>query len=185
MVKMQINVTFRHIEPSVSLREYAEEKLSRIKKYLKEPIEAHVVLKVEKFRHTAEVSMDANGVRLKGSEETEDMYSAIDMLADTLEAQAKKSKEKASQKKGGAPGRFVADGGLFPQKNSEGVEEDGQPRIIRTEQMFPKPMDIDEAAMQLTLSNGEFMVFTNRRSNRVNVLYRRKDGHYGLIETIS
>ncbi len=180
---MQINVTFRHIEPSVSLREYAEEKLSRIKKYLKEPIEAHVVLKVEKFRHTAEASIDANGVRFKGTEETEDMYSAIDMLADTLEAQAKKSKGKASQKKGGVPGRAIANEGIFPEIVS--MEKESEPRVIRTEQMFPKPMDIDEAAMQLTLSNGEFMVFTNRHSNRVNVLYRRKDGHYGLIETIS
>ncbi len=180
---MQINVTFRHIEPSVSLREYAEEKLSRIKKYLKEPIEAHVVLKVEKFRHTAEASIDAGGVRFKGTQETDDMYSAIDMLADTLEAQAKKSKEKSTQKKGGAPGRSIANEELFPEKNS--MEMEDSPRVIRTEQMYPKPMDIDEAAMQLTLSNGEFMVFTNRHSNCVNVLYRRKDGHYGLIETIS
>lgn len=180
---MQINVTFRHIEPSDPLRNYAEEKLSRVKKYLKEPIEAHVVLKVEKFRHTAEASIDANGTRLNGAQQTEDMYSAIDMLADTLEAQAKRNKEKSSRKKGGASSRDALETNEFSRETSGDGE--GEPRVIRTEQIFAKPMDIDEAAMQLTLSNGEFLVFTNRHSNRVNVLYRRKDGHYGLIETIS
>ena len=70
---MQINVTFRHIEPSPPLRDYTEEKISRIKKYLKEPIEAHVVLKVEKFRHIAEATIDAGGSRINATEETEDM----------------------------------------------------------------------------------------------------------------
>ncbi len=179
---MQINVTFRHIEPSDPLKDYAEEKLSRIKKYLKEPIEVHVVLKVEKFRHRAEASIDANGTRLNATEETEDMYSALDLLADNLEAQAKKNKEKSSRKKGSNPGKNLVSTEGSPRQTSEDQEET---QIIRTEQVFAKPMDVDEAAMQLNLSNGEFMVFTNRRSNRVNVLYKRKDGHLGLIETMS
>ncbi len=179
---MQINVTFRHIEPSDPLKDYAEEKLSRIKKYLKEPIEVHVVLKVEKFRHRAEASIDANGTRLNATEETEDMYSALDLLADNLEAQAKKNKEKSSRKKGSNPGKNLVSAEGSSRQTSEDQEET---QIIRTEQVFAKPMDVDEAAMQLNLSNGEFMVFTNRRSNRVNVLYKRKDGHLGLIETMS
>ena len=85
---MQIKLSFRHIEPSDPLKLYVEDKLSRVKKYLEEPIEAHVVLKVEKFRHIAEVSIDASGLRLNGAEETDDMYSSIDLLVDSLEGQA-------------------------------------------------------------------------------------------------
>lgn len=181
---MQFNVTFRSIEPSVALRAYAEEKLARIKKYVKEPIEAHVVLKVEKFRHIAEATIDANGARFKGAEETEDMYAAIDMLADTLEGQVKKSKDKSSsRKRGGNSSRELHEASALDSVGS--LDENEAPAIIRTESVFAKPMDVDEAALQLKISSGEFMVFTNRHTNRVNVLYKRKDGHFGLIETVS
>ncbi len=178
---MQINVTFRHIEPSPPLREYAEEKISRIKKYVEEPIEAHIVLKVEKFRHIAEVTIDANGLRINGAEETDDMYSAIDLVADTIEGQVRRNKDKFRKRKSGGGAReFLASaemgGTVVP-------EDDHERRVIRTEQVNAKPMDVEEAVMQLNVSNGEFLVFTNRLTNRINVLYRRKDGHYGLIET--
>lgn len=178
---MLINVTFRHIEPSVPLREYAEEKISRVKKYIEEPIEAHVVLKVEKFRHIAEVTIDASGLRLNGAEETEDMYSAIDMVADTIEAQVRKNKDKTRRRKSGVSLKDLGsanDSSVIPLGGDE-----TERRVIRSEQVHAKPMDVDEASMQLSLSNSEFLVFTNRLTNRVNVLYRRKDGHYGLIET--
>ncbi|NLI81745.1 MAG: ribosome-associated translation inhibitor RaiA [Deltaproteobacteria bacterium] len=180
---MQVNVTFRHIEPSGPLKEYAEEKLSRIKKYLDEPIEAHLVLKVEKFRHIAEVSIDSNGIRINGTEETDDMYSAIDSLADSIEGQVKKSREKFRRRKPSFADRDFMGGS--DRSGFVGIDEDREPRVIRSEQVFAKPMDVEEAVMQLNLSGGEFLVFTNRNSNRINVLYRRKDGHWGLIETVS
>jgi putative sigma-54 modulation protein len=179
---MLINVTFRHIEPSAPLREYAEEKISRVKKYIEEPIEAHVVLKVEKFRHIAEVTIDANGLRINGTEETEDMYSSIDLVADTIESQVRKNKDKLRRRKSGGSLKdleIASDSTAIPMAG-----EDRERRVIRSEQVNAKPMDVDEAAMQLDLSNGEFLVFTNRVTNRVNVLYRRKDGHYGLVETV-
>ncbi len=180
---MQINITFRHIEPSVPLRSYAEDKISRIKKYLDEPVEAHVVLRVEKFRHIAEVTIDANGLRINGAEETDDMYSAIDKLADTLEGQVKKGKEKFRRRKPAGTGKDFT--GTPEATDTESLGEDEETRVIRSEQVHAKPMDVDEAVVQLNQGGGEFMVFTNRRTNRVNVLYRRKDGHYGLIETIA
>ncbi len=177
---MQINVTFRHVDPSDALKQYAEDKISRIKKYIDEPIEAHVVLKVEKFRHTAEVTINANGLIINGTEQTEDMYSAIDMLADTIEGQVIKNKEKFRRRKGSAK-EF---GSRSEPAGARDLGDDEDRRIIRTEQVYAKPMDIDEAVMQLNISNGEFIVFSNRNTNQVNVLYRRKDGHYGLIETV-
>jgi putative sigma-54 modulation protein len=177
---MHINVTFRHIEPSLPLREYAEGKISRIKKYLEEPVEAHVILRVEKFRHIAEVTIDANGRRINGREETDDMYSAIDMLSDTIEGQVKKGKEKYRGRKSVNSVKDFAG----PAERPGGRPDADETRIIRTEQVYAKPMDLDEAVMQLNLSTDEFMVFNNRHTNRINVLYRRKDGHYGLIETM-
>jgi putative sigma-54 modulation protein len=180
---MQINVTFRHIEPSLALRNYAEDKISRIKKYLEEPIEAHVVLKIEKFRHIAEVLILANGMRINGKEETDDMYSAIDVVADTIEGQVRKGKDKSRRRKPVNTGKDLTAPVDLPAV--ETTDDDKETRIIRTEQVYAKPMDLDEAVMQLNLSKGEFMVFTNRLTNRINVLYHRKDGHYGLIETVS
>jgi putative sigma-54 modulation protein len=182
---MHVNVTFRHIDPSLALKTYAEEKISRVKKYLQEPIEAHVVLKVEKFRHIAEVTIEANGHRINGAEETHDMYSAIDMLADTIEGQVAKGKDKDKikrRKPSGISKEFVASANALDSRDFDDEEET---RVIRVEQVYAKPMDLDEAVMQLNLSSDEFMVFTNRHTNRINVLYRRKDGNLGLIETIA
>ncbi|MFZ2447026.1 MAG: ribosome-associated translation inhibitor RaiA [Syntrophobacteraceae bacterium] len=179
---MQIIVSFRHIEPSDPLKLYAEDKISRVKKFLEEPIEAHVVLKVEKFRHIAEVSIDAPGLHLNGAEETDDMYSSIDLLVDSLEGQVKKGKDKVRRRR--TTGGVKESGRPAEQPGREVPGDDEEQRIIRAEQIHAKPMDLDEAVMQLKASSGEFLVFTNRRSSKVNVLYRRKDGHLGLIETV-
>ena len=180
---MQIQISFRHVDPSDPLKLYVEDKLTRIKKYLEEPIEAHVVLRTEKFRHIAEVSIDASGFHLKGAEETDDMYSSIDLLVDSLETQAaRKAKEKLSRRRSSAGLKETA--GSFEPAGQTQKKSEQEPRVIRAEQVYAKPMHVDEAVMELNLSNGEFMVFTNRSTNRVNVLYKRKDGNLGLIEAV-
>ena len=177
---MQVSVTLRKIDASDTLRNYAQEKLYRIKKYVDDPIEAHVVLSVEKFRHIAEVTISANGLRIKGQEETGDMYSAIDMVVDKVESQIKRYREKLKKRK--------SDGGSKPLVMKMNIlaadisEEDQEPQIIKTKQINAKPMDIDEAIMQMDLANSEFLVFTNAKTLDINVIYRRKDGNYGLIE---
>ncbi|MGD9505621.1 MAG: ribosome-associated translation inhibitor RaiA [Syntrophobacteraceae bacterium] len=180
---MQINVTFRHIEPSAALRSYAEEKIARARKHLEEPVEAHVTLKVEKFRHIAEVTIDANGAIINGAEETDDMYSAIDLVADNIENQIRKSKEKQRDRKSSGSRKGFGPVAVGPDAGEP--EEEGEPQIVRSERYYAKPMDLDEAVMQLKLSTDEFIVFTNRSTNRINVLYRRKDGRYGLIEPLA
>ncbi|MCB1155141.1 MAG: ribosome-associated translation inhibitor RaiA [Deltaproteobacteria bacterium] len=97
---MNISVTFRNSEPSDALRTYAEEKLAKVKKYLHEPIDMHVVLAVEKFRHHAEVTLTADQHVINCKEQTEDMYSAVDKLVGTLERQIKKAKGRGNHHKG-------------------------------------------------------------------------------------
>lgn len=178
---MQIAVMFRHIDTSDALRAYAVEKTERIKKYLTEPIEVHWVLSVEKFRHEASVTIVANGVTIKGEEQTEDLYSAIDKVMDKIEKQVKKYKEKIKNHKASSNNKSLD--GKMNILSHDGVGETAGPAVIKTENFFIKPMSVDEAVMQIDLLNNDFMVFTNSVSNNINVLYKRRDGNYGLIET--
>lgn len=177
---MQIQVTFRHVEPSESVKEYAREKVGKIQKYLDGPIEANITLGVEKHRHEADVVIIANGFKIHGQETTGDLFSAIDLVMDKLEKQVKRYREKL--KKVGRGNKMSAE---VPFKvdvfEAESVSED-QPRIIKTKSLTAKPMDADEAAMQLDLSDGDFLVFLNSRTEVLNVIYRRADGNFGLIE---
>lgn len=175
---MEIVVTFRHIEPTESLRLYAEEKLSKLKKYLDTPIEAHVVLEVEKFRHIADVTLNADGTRIKAAEETGDLYSAIDQVVDKIEAQLKRHRSKIREKR---PENAKPEESL-PEEEAAGgaVPVLEEPDII-VEKLTSKPMDPEEAAMQLTLGQREFLVFRNSKTKEMNVIYRRRDGNFGLI----
>lgn len=177
---MQIAVMFRHMEASDPVRTYAEEKLARVKKYIEEPIDVQVALSVEKkIRHKAEVTIVAKGITIKGSEETNDMYAAIDNVVAKIERQLRRYKEKL-KKHQPASGRERQ-----VQKTviaAESIEEGGaEPMIIRSHSFQVKPMSVEEAVMQMDLLDKEFLVFTDAASEEINVVYRRKDGNYGLI----
>ncbi len=178
---MNINVTFRHMETTEALKQYAIDKVSKIKKYIDAPIEVHVVLSVEKFRHIAEVSFTINGFVVKGQEETEDMYAAIDMVMDKIERQVRRYKDRLKRKRGAGS----AEEKMRVKMNVVAVDHDQAettPQVIKSTNFSIKPMDIDEAIMQMNLIDNDFLVFRNDSSNEVNVIYRRKDGNYGLIE---
>jgi putative sigma-54 modulation protein len=171
---MQTSVTFKNLDPSDHLKAYVSDKLNRFDKYLYNPGEASVVLSVEKFRHIAEVNIVGDRLTINGKEETEDMYSAIDMVLDKLEKQIKKNKQKVRERRAGK-------GKSKPAMAEPIAMEDDEQQVMIQNIEF-KPMDVDEAIMQMDLVENNFLVFTNARSDRVNVLYRRKDGHYGLIQ---
>ena len=178
---MQIAVTFRHMETSDPLRTYVEDKLDRVKKYIDEPIDAQVVLSVEKkIRHKAEVALVAKGITIKGSEETNDMYAAVDAVVDKIERQLKRYKEKIKNHKPTGSGRErQVQKSVFA---AESIDEGrGEPVIIRSHSFPVKPMSVEEAVMQMDLLHKEFLVFTDDESEEINVVYRRKDGNYGLI----
>jgi putative sigma-54 modulation protein len=174
---MQTSVTFKNIDPSENLKSYVSEKLDRFDKYLDNPAEASVVLTVEKFRHIAEINIAGDKLTITGSEQTNDMYAAIDMALDKLEKQIKKSKQKIRERRSASKNRNrskLEEADILP-------DEDGE-RQIKIRNIEYKPMDIEEAVLQMDLIEDNFLVFTNARSDRINVLYRRKDGHYGLIQ---
>lgn len=177
---MQISVTFKKIDPSETLKNYVNDKMDRLDKYFDNPAEANVVLSVEKFRHAAEVTIAGDGFKVKGSEETDDMYPAIDMVLGKLEKQIKKNKKRFKKRRAAA--RAGSERDRLKALDKAGLSEVKERKVIRAEQIEVKPMDIEEAIMQMELINNSFLVFRNTRTERVNVLYRRRDDNYGLIE---
>ena len=173
---MDITVTFRHVEPAESLKEYAEEKLSKIDKYFDYPTEAHIVLSAEKFRRIADISLNVNGAVIKAEEETEDMYSAIDQVMDKIEVQVKRYRDKTRSR------RSKSESQRGISRSDEAIDSAVDEPGIEVEKLVAKPMDPEEAAMQFTMSQQDFLVFRNSRSGEINVIYKRKDGNLGLIE---
>jgi putative sigma-54 modulation protein len=174
---MQTSVTFKNLDPTDTLKSYVRDKLDRFDRLLDNPAEANVVLLVEKFRHIAEININGDRLTINGKEETNDMYSAIDMVLDKLEKQIKKNKQKIRERRPSVKAKDIA---LMQADISLPDEE--PVREVKIKNIEYKPMDVEEAVLQMDLLSDNFLVFTNARSDQVNVLYRRKDGHYGLIQ---
>ncbi|MEW6409130.1 MAG: ribosome-associated translation inhibitor RaiA [Nitrospirota bacterium] len=175
---MNIIVTGRHMEVTNALRNYIEEKITKVDRYLKAVNEAVVTLSVEKYRHKVEVHLKADGVIIQAEEETEEMYSAIDKVMDKIERRIKKYKGKLIRHKN----RIT-----IPQKKVSGSSDEGEtiPRIIKIKRFDMKPMSADESLMQMELLDKSFFVFSNVVTGDINVIYRRNDGNVGLIEPIT
>ena len=177
---MQTSVTFKNLDPSEHLKAYVSDKLDRFDKFLDNPAEANVVLAVEKFRHIAEINISGDKLSIIGKEETNDMYSAIDMVLDKLEKQIKKNKQKIRERRSTSKNRNRS----LLDENYQ-LPDDEVERQVKIRNIEYKPMDIEEAVLQMDLIEDNFLVFTNARSDQINVMYRRRDGHYGLIQPSS
>jgi len=166
---MQVAIRGKNIEITPALRDYVEKKITKITKFVDLPVSAQVNLYVERERHIAEVTAALNGLMLRGEESTLDMYASIDLVADKLEKQIHKYKGKF--KKRAKETEVVDDVSTEP----EGV-------VVKTKRFGGKPLSVDEAIMQMNLVSHDFFVFSNADTQRINVLYRRKDGNYGLLD---
>jgi putative sigma-54 modulation protein len=173
---MNVIVTGRHLEITPAIRKYAEEKVGKFVRYLSDITEAVVTLSVEKkYRHKVEVLLKVNGVLIQAESVTDEIYSAIDEVSEKLERQIKKYKEKlVSYRKGGGKAAETAGKGASAETG----------RIIKNKRFDLKPMSPDEASMQMELLDKDFFVFINDISSDVNVIYRRRDGNFGLIEPV-
>ncbi|MDE2179814.1 MAG: ribosome-associated translation inhibitor RaiA [candidate division NC10 bacterium] len=180
---MQITITTRNLENTEALKRYAEDKIARLQKFVNQITSAHVILSVEKHRQIAEVTLHVREHTIRGEESSTDLYSAIDLVADKIERQILRYKEKIVEHSGRGVGRSRSAEAIVPAE-TESFSEDG-PRIVKTKRFAMKPLSPDEAAIQMDLVGHNFFVFRNARTQEVNVLYRRRDGDYGLIEPTS
>lgn len=188
---MQLNITFRHLDPIDSLKNYAREKVERVNKYLDKATEAHVVLSLERHLHHADISIHSGTFLLRGKERSEDMYASIDLAMDKIERQLKRYKEKLKHHHGRERvhhrQEFVEQmkvrHKVFEGHGAGEVTEAPGQKIVKTNEFLAHPMGIEEAIMQMDLMNNDFYVFTNSTTMEMNVVYHRKDGTIGLIES--
>lgn len=177
---MQISVTFRNTEEEGWQREYVEDRMKKLNKYMDAPADVHVVLTVEKFRNVAEISVMNNGLNLIGKEESKDMHLAIDNAIEKIEKQLKKHKEKI---RGHKSNGLKTEGEAEAEVLSGELEEAADARIVETRKIILKPMSLDDAVLEMDSTKNRFVVYRNASSESVNVIYRRDDGGYLLIET--
>lgn len=174
---MKFQIRGKNIQLSEALKEYVEKRLGKLDKYFDNNPEAIVTLIVEKDRHRVEVTMPINGYILRGEEESTDMYACIDLVLEKLEKQIGKYRTRLLKRN---KSQSIKD--LTPGSEIAQAEEYKEPVLVRTKRFAIKPMPLEEAIMQMNLLGHSFYVFSNAETEEVNVVYRRKDGNYGLIE---
>jgi putative sigma-54 modulation protein len=180
---MLVNITFRNMFATDALRNHVQEKLEKVVgKYLDKVTEAHATLSLERYLHHADVNLHAGHFHVRGKEKCEDMYASIDMAVDKIERQLKKYKERLKSHRpahvhASEPVRVRYE--ILEAKGIDGVA----PEVVRSNDFLAKPMSVEEALMQMDLLNNDFLAFARPESpGDVNVVYRRKDGNYGLIQ---
>jgi putative sigma-54 modulation protein len=176
---MQVDITGRHIEITEPIRKFATDRLERLRGVADEIMEAHLILTVEKHqRHIAEVNIKTRREFHHGAEVSTDMYTSIAAVLDKVEKQVLKSKGRNQSRKRRSNGVVSAASVL----EVEEILGETLPRIIRTNVVAAKPMSVDDAAIAIGDSNHDFLVFRNAQTEKLNIVYKRKDGNIGWIE---
>ncbi len=178
---MDITVTGRHVDVTLAIKDYAAKKLEHIGIDFPRILSAHFILDVEKYRHIAELILQCgNHITIEAREVSEDLYASIDKVVDKVTRQMRKYKTKIQNHRPRSATPIHVDEHVLTHDLHE---EPGTARVVRTEKFAIKPMYVDEAVLQMELSdNNQFLVFLNADTEKVNVLYRRKKGDYGLIQ---
>lgn len=181
---MQIIIKGKNVEITEWLREYVEKKIGRLDKYLPTLSEARVELAVQKAksasdRQVAQITIRSNGTILRAEEKSDDMFASIDAVADKLYRQVARFKEKRERR-----GRAVYGESVTVQEDEveNVIEEDEEPAVVRVKRFLVRPMTEEEAIEQMELLGHDFFLFYNADSDSMNVVYRRKDGNYGLLQ---
>ena len=173
---MKMQIRGRNLQVSEKVKEYAEKRLTKMDKLIDKETEATVTFIGEKNRQRVEITIPVNGFLLRAEEEAEDLFTAIDLVTDKLEKQLVKSKERFSKKGRLSITKLPTLSGLSP------AGEDDEETKVRTKRFPAKPMTLDEAITRMDMVGHTFFAFHNAESDQINVVYRRKDGHYGLLE---
>ncbi|MGI6072211.1 MAG: ribosome hibernation-promoting factor, HPF/YfiA family [Lachnospiraceae bacterium] len=174
---MKFTISGKNVEVTESLRTAIIEKLGKLGRFFSRDIEAQVTLSVEKSRHKIEVTIPVKGGIIRGEQESTDMYVSIDLVKEAIESQLKKYRKKIID-------RYQGGANFSPEyvEAEDDTEADNEIRIVKVKRFEFKPMDPEEACMQMELLNHNFFVFTNAKTDEVNVVYKRKNNTYGIIE---
>ncbi|MDA8227807.1 MAG: ribosome-associated translation inhibitor RaiA [Desulfitobacterium hafniense] len=173
---MNIIIRGKHIEVTDALKEYVLKRVGKLDKYSDEFMDVQVTLLVERGRHRVEVTAPINGLILRGEEETADMYSSIDLVIEKLERQIDKYRTRIAKR---MRSRMLKD---HETEHPVLDRADDSETVVKSKKFAVKPMSVDEAIMQMNLIGHNFFVFTNDENHKMNVVYRRNNGDYGLLE---
>lgn len=178
---MRVEYTGRHTEVPDEVRRLGDRKLRKLAKVLPGIVDVHVILSADKHRQIAEVSVHSRNLDLMATEDSGDLAASLSTVVDKLTRQAQRHMGKLRERKRRAPARATAlwSGVL---RAPSAPREEGVPRVIRSRRFVVKPMTVEEAALEVGASSEGVIVFRDAATERVNVLYRRKDGNLGLIE---
>ena len=186
---MNLTITGRHMDLTEALKAYVENGLRKLRTHFDKMIDVDIVLSVEKHRQECEINLHANGVRIHAKESTADMYASVDACLGKLDRQIRKFRDRINrhQPRTARETRNYHIGVielLEPEPRGDGAVQVLAPahRVVRREKLEMKPMNVEEATMQLDLLDDQFLVFANADTQQVNVIYSRGDGTYGLIE---
>lgn len=173
---MRINIHGSNVKVTDSIKAYIEEKIGRLDKYFETPneITANVVIRVRGNDQIIEVTVPASKLTLRGEESNDDLYAAIDLVSDKIERQIRKNKTRLKRRY-----KEVIEFNFEPEEK----EEENASSIVKRKIIDMKPMDEEEALLQMELVGHDFFVFTNAETNTTSVIYKRKDGNYGILET--
>ena len=180
---MRVTISGKSAQLDEREREYADKKLQRLSRYFSSAREAHLTYGKLRNWHVVEVQLDLDGTLLRAEERRDDARAAIDAVSDKLEQQVRRLKEKIKHRKGRANAHTVAS--LLaeaPDGEDLNGEEASLPGVVRQKRFAIRPMTVEEASLQIDLLNHDFFVFLNADTAEVNVLYRRREGDYGLLE---
>ncbi|NMA67153.1 MAG: ribosome-associated translation inhibitor RaiA [Clostridiaceae bacterium] len=166
----------KQLSVTQAMQEKAKKKLKKFEKFFKSDAETVVTFKVEKDRYIVEVSIYSGGTIIRAEEASHDMYTSIDLVIDKLERQIRKHKTRLGKK--------IHQDAMIPQNFDirENIDEDNDYTVVKTKRFTLKPMALEEAILQMNLLSHNFFVFINAETETVNVVYKRHDGKYGLIE---
>lgn len=179
---MKVDFTGRGVDLTDQIRSFTQSKLERLNRHLEDIRDVHVVLSTEKYRHKAEIKFLSGKRSYHGTEETSEMFQSIDRVIDKVESQVKKHKDKLHSRKRNATQSIrinVIDNTPEPEPAAKDKRE---LRIIHTDHSAVKPMSLDEAVDELVKLNQEFIIYRNSETDRINVVYHRRDGNIGYIE---
>lgn len=174
---MKFIIIGKNIDVTPGLREAVESKLGKLGRYFTPNTEIHVTLSVQKGHQKIEVTIPVKGGLVRSEQESSDMYVSIDLVEEVIERQLRKYKNKLVARE--------QEGGNFKQEffdSEDNIVDDGEIKIVRTKKFGFKPMYPEDACVQMELLGHDFYVFCNAESDEVNVVYRRKNGTFGLIE---
>lgn len=178
---MKYNIRGDKLVVTDAINEYVETKLAKLNKYFKEEdILANILLRVRGNSQIIEVTIPTDKFILRGEEEDKDLYAAIDLVTDKLERQIRKNKTRL-KKQNSIDNKYKEFNFEYVIPEEEETTEDE--KIVKRKNIEMKPMDEEEAILQMNLLGHEFFVYKDINTNKICVLYKRKDGHYGLIET--